>query len=403
VFPDYPPVGSLLPAALVVSIGLLLRARWTGERCARRWLLTLFGISVLLSSAQIALFGREGDRALAFLQPALVGTLVALLVHLGSTKRLWSKAAIWITLPIALATAALLAYVWRRPDPFLPLLALVIALTWLAGTLRGKWRWLPRLALLPMSIAAGAWLFNPNAVWRNAAGWVRNAFDLINYVLWPVTIVVLMARLTHSLIADRAPRGWAAVAIRLALIALLLLGLGIYALLEALWVKAEDSLSLMPALASLTAIAVAMLLAWALQGWRRLAPVAQALLVMLCTAYASSYGFTISLPALTEQRAAKIDRAIQRYYARHDRYPPKLASLVPFYLWHIPQPVIMTDQTWCYQGSETYYRLGYVHRPAYGTPRQFISIRFHASAGEPPDPGWPCDGELERARANAPP
>ena len=96
---EYPLTG-LIPAALVVLIGLALRARWTDERWARRWLLYLFGVSVLLSGVQVVLLGREAYKVQAFLQPALVGTLVALLVHLGSTARLWSKPAIWITLPV---------------------------------------------------------------------------------------------------------------------------------------------------------------------------------------------------------------------------------------------------------------------------------------------------------------
>jgi hypothetical protein len=129
-----------------------------------------------------------------------------------------------------------------------------------------------------------------------------------------------------------------------------------------------------------------------------------ALLVMLTASYAFNRGswMALSPPWLTEARAEKINRAIQRYHERHGYYPSRLANLMPFYLWRIPQPMIFRDQTWCYEGGDDYYRLGYVHQPAFGVPPEYISIRIHAAVGEPPESSWPCDDELEKAKSKAP-
>jgi hypothetical protein len=171
---------------------------------------------------------------------------------------------------------------------------------------------------------------------------------------------------------------------------------------ETVWVIAEDSLSIIPTIVFLVATAAAMLLAWTATGWRRLAALGLVLLVTLTISHASSLGWRMSPTSLTEMRADKIQRAIQKHYERQERYPSKLGNLVPLYLWRIPQPMIFRDQTWCYEGGSDYYRLGYVHQPWFGSPTESISIQIHAAVGEPPDPSWPCDDALEKARSQSP-
>jgi hypothetical protein len=189
---------------------------------------------------------------------------------------------------------------------------------------------------------------------------------------------------------------------RLAVAVLLLLVIGHLIVTETVWVQAEDSLSVIPGVVFIVATAAAMLLAWAVRGWRRLAALAFALLVMLTASYTSALGWRMSPTGLTGVRAEKIEQAIQRYYERNGQYPPELAALTPFYLWRIPQPMIFRDQTWCYEGGDDYYRLGYVHQPTFGVPSEYISIQIHAAEGEPPESSWPCDDELEKAKSKAP-
>jgi hypothetical protein len=394
------PVASLVPAALIVLVGVYIRARPADERSARRWLFYLFGVCALLIGAQL-LAHRQGAYKLGtFLQPAMVGALVALLVHLATAPKLWSKPTIWITLLVVLASAALLVCLWQE-DAIFALLPLIVALAWKACEWRGKGRWVSYLALLLLLIAVGGWKFNPNVIWMSDTEWLKYVIALANLILWPVVSVVLVARLAYASVIGKKPVNWVAIATRLALVALLLLGMGYDIVIERVWVRAEDSLQILPALMSLAAIAVAMLLAWALKGWRKLAALAFALLLMFSTACVDGWSSWILPTGLTETRAEKIDRAIERYYERNGRYPSRLASLMPFYLWRIPQPMIFRDQTWCYEGGDDYYRLGYVYQPGFGWP-EGISIRIHAAAGEPPESSWPCDDELERAKSKAP-
>ncbi len=399
-FLEFSVVG-LVPAALVVLAGIYVRARQADGKLARRWLLFLFSVLVLLYGTQFLILRWEVYRFGVLLQPALVGTLVALLVHLGATREL-SRKTIWITLPATLAIVALMVYWWIETDPLLPLVSAVTALAWQSWKWRGKRRWLACVALFLLLLMVCAGYLIPTSWLMNRPKWLHGSILIGNLFVWPIVAVVLTARLVYTSLASDRPSNWPATVIRLAVAVLLLLVIGDLIVTETVWVQAEDSLSVIPVVVFTAAVAAAMLLAWAVTGWRRLGALIFALLVTLTASYASEQGWRISPPWLTEARAEKIDRAIQRYYERQGHYPSRLANLVPFYLWRIPQPVIFRDQTWCYEGGDDYYRLGYVHQPTFGVPSEYISIRIHAAADEPPKSSWPCDDELERARSKAP-
>jgi hypothetical protein len=408
-FLEFSVVG-LAPATLIVLAGMYVRARQADEKLARRWLLFLFSVSVLLYGTQFLILRRETYRLGALLQPALVGTLVALLVHLGATRELWSRKTIWITLPATLAIVALMVYWWKETDPLLPLISAVTALAWQAWEWRGRpfdgaqdrRRWLAYLALLLLLLMVCAGYLIPISWLMNRPKWLYGSILIGNLFVWPIVAVVLVARLVYASLASDQPSNWTATVIRLAVAVLLLLVIGHLIVTETVWVQAEDSISVIPGVVFIVATAAAMLLAWAIRGWRRLAALGFALLVILTASYASALGWRMSPTGLTEVRAEKIERAIQRYDERNGQYPPELAVLTPFYLWRIPQPMIFRDQTWCYEGGGDYYRLGYVHQPTFGVPPEYISIRIHSAVGEPPESSWPCDDELEKAKSKAP-
>ena len=402
-FLEFSVVG-LAPAALVVLAGIYVRARQADGKFARRWLFFLFSVSVLLYGTQFLILRREAYRLGALLQPALVGTLVALLVHLGATRELWSRKTIWITLPATLAIMALVVYWWIETDPLVLLISMVTALAWQAWGWRGKRRWLAYLALLLLLLMVCAGYLIPTSWLMNRPKWLYGSILIGNLFVWPIVAVVLIARLVYTRIASDQPSNWPATVIRLAVAVLLLLVIGDLIVTETVWVQAEDSLSVIPGVVFMVATAAAMLLAWAVTGWRRLGALGFVLLVTLTASYAFNRGswMALSPPWVTEARAEKINRAIQRYYERQGHYPSRLANLMPFYLWRIPQPMIFRDQTWCYEGGNDYYRLGYVHQRAFGVPPEYISIRIHAAVGKPPESSWPCDDELERAKSKAP-
>jgi len=408
------------PAALVVLAGIYVRARQADGKFARRWLFFLFSVVALLFATQFLALRWEVYRFGALLQPALVGTLVALLVHLGATRELWSRKTIWITLPATLAIVALMVYWWIETDPLLPLISAVTALAWQAWEWRGRpfdgaqdrpfdqaqdrRRWLAYLALLLLLLMVCAGYLIPISWLMNRPKWLYGSILIGNLFVWPIVAVVLVARLVYTSLAGDQPSNWPATVIRLAVAVLLLLVIGNLIVTETVWVQAEDSLSVIPVVVFIVATAAAMLLAWAVTGWRRLGALVFALLVVLTASYAFNLGswYALSPPWLTEARAEKIDRAIQRYYERQGHYPTRLANLTPFDLWRIPQPMIFRDQTWCYEGGDDYYRLGYVHQPAFGVPPEYISIRIHSAVGEPSEWSWPCDDELEKAKSKAP-
>jgi hypothetical protein len=403
-FLEFSIVG-LAPAALVVLAGTFFRARQKDERLGRRWLFFLLSVVVLLFGTQLPVLRWEMYRFGMFFQPALVGTLAALLVHLGVARELWSRRTIWIMLPTTLAMVALMVYWWIETDPLIPLISVITALTWQAWEWRGRRRWLAYLALLLLLLMVAGWILNPYLMYlmlMNRSKWLYGVIAVGNLFVWPMVAIVLVARLIHTSTADPQPSNWLATVFRLAMTVILLLVLGDLIVTETVWVIAEDSLSIIPTIVFLAATAAAMLLAWTVTGWRRLAALGFVLLVTLTVSRASSLGWSMSPTSLTDARAERIERAIQAYHERQGRYPSRLGDLVPLYLWRIPQPMIFRDQTWCYQGGDDYYRLGYVHQPGYGWPLESISIRIHAAVGEPPGLGWPCDDALERARSQSP-
>jgi hypothetical protein len=403
-FLEFSVVG-LAPAALVVLAGMYVRARQADGKLARRWLLFLLSVSVLLIGPQSLLYRWKMYNLQAHLQPAVFGTLAALLVHLSATPDLWSRATLWITLPSVSAIAALLGHLTVKMDRSVIGMVLISAITtlvWQAWEWRGKRRWLAYLALLLLLLMVGGWILNPYLMLMDRPGWLYGSILIGNLFVWPIVAVVLVARLVYTSIAGDQPSNWPATVIRLVVAVLLLLVIGDLIVTETVWVQAEDSISVIPVVVFTAAVAVAMLLAWAVTGWRRLVALAFALLVTFTASCAFQQGMRTSPTGLTEARAETIERAIQRYYGRQGHYPSRLADLMPFYLWRIPQPVIYRDQTWCYEGGDDYYRLGYVHQPAFGVPPEYISIRIHGAVGEPPGSSWPCDGELEKAKSQAP-
>ena len=394
-------VAGLAPAALLVLAGMGVRARQADEKLARRWLFFLFSVLVLLYGTQFLILRWEMYEVGEFLQPALVGTLVALFIHLGATPDLWSRETIWITFSTTLVVVTLMIYWWKEAgDPLFFLISVITALAWQAWEWRGRRRWLAYLTLLLLLLMVCGWTLNPYLMLMNRPKWLYDSILIGNLFVWPIVAVVLVARLVYTSIANAQPSNWLATVIRLAVAVLLLLVIGDQIVTETVWVRAEDSLSVIPIILFIVATAAAMLLAWAVTGWRRLAALGFVLLVTLTISYASNLGWRLSPTFSTEARAEKIERAIHRYYERQGHYPSRLANLMPFYLWRIPQPMIFRDQTWCYEGGDDYYRLGYVHQPGFGW--HDISIRIHDAVGEPPERSWPCNDALEKAKSQSP-
>ena len=103
---------------------------------------------------------------------------------------------------------------------------------------------------------------------------------------------------------------------------------------------------------------------------------------------------------LTEERAERINQALEAYYAREGRYPQDLRQLVPRYVLSLPGPVIIYGQGWCYQGGKDYYRLGYLDREHWSDPRLFG--RVYSAKGHSPLKVDICQPAIDTYRTQHP-
>jgi hypothetical protein len=94
---------------------------------------------------------------------------------------------------------------------------------------------------------------------------------------------------------------------------------------------------------------------------------------------------------LTEQRAEQVNQAIRRYQAENGTFPIALVDLSPRYLWRIPEPIMLQGTTWCYEGGNDHYRLGYFFHDRFDGP---ASVRIQDAAGTPPNTEWKCERDV---------
>lgn len=109
---------------------------------------------------------------------------------------------------------------------------------------------------------------------------------------------------------------------------------------------------------------------------------------------------TVDFRQLTEQHAAQVSAAVEKYYDRNGRYPQNLHQLTPRYFLSLPKPVIIFGQTWCYDEGEAFYRLGYVSRQHWSDPR--LTGELYKSIGTVPELAPLCQEEVATMQARYP-
>ncbi len=166
------------------------------------------------------------------------------------------------------------------------------------------------------------------------------------------------------------------------------------------WDSTGDSLGMlwlgMPVLSLLFSSA---LLSGLLPGNAKLAGLSYLLsipLMILLAARAQSVDFR----RLTEARADRARQAIEAYYAREGRYARDLGQLTPWLVLSLPGPVVIYAQSWCYQGGEDYYRLGYLDREHWSSPILFG--RVYSTEGHSPLRVDVCQAAIDAYRAQHP-
>ena len=189
-------------------------------------------------------------------------------------------------------------------------------------------------------------------------------------------------------------------AILLGLSALLVAGILYHLYWLIVWDSTTDAVSyLWLILPVLAAIYSGVMLAINLPAWKILSFL-YALLLPAAMIAVSVIASQVDFRQLTQERAGRIVRAIQAYHEREGHYPQSLRQLSPRYLLSLSEPVVLYGQSWCYDGGDDFYRLGYVYRKHWSDPNLIGQV--YTATGEAPDLPPICGQEIAALRRQDP-
>jgi len=395
--------------ALVVLAGVFVHRTGPEENAQRRFFLLLEFTALAMLVVVLVIELIPGLRVHLFwvtraLTPVIFGLILLILIYLPRLGQLDRRDRV-IVIALGLAILGLIGYFLREPSlllMYLPGAAVCLGAAWLVSTRPSRWMWL--LPLAAVLLWALFNFFNSSDVsWAGIpqpVAWLLR----VSIILAPVFSVAVMAVFTYSglRMTLAPPPGMDAEtldavriegALRL-LAALLLLALGVYSTVWAsIWDQTSDGLGglMLATLISITGIACGMIIGARSSGGWRWSGVLFALIVAVSAYAGFEAGWNVSFPALTEQRAARIAQALERFHQRENRYPQHLNELVPWDLLYVPQPVMFRGEGWCYQGDLDDYRLAAFAHEYFGTP---VSLPVYASAGDPAGKPLPCEERL---------
>jgi hypothetical protein len=405
-------LAGLIPVALFIGAGWWIISRDYPETVRRRSLLILAlaaGVVLLGVIGMAAWLSPSDDKglSLALLAPALLAACVIALVNLHGLAGARRSQLILISL-LGLAFIGLLFglddSLGGKGIPGSLLVSLILGITWLIS---GR----SDALAIELSIAAVLLLglYNRSEVMGypiSDSNWVQAASRLLGFV--PLMVVALSA-LLFTLGIKRIPaaqgdhprsafQAWYPALLRFGLAILLLAGLIYTILWGSIWDRPSDGMTglVLSWFCSLVSIGAGVLMAFTLFGRQRIASLVFLIVVPVLLFQGFNLGWRISNLEITAGRATRIQRAVEHFYEREERYPKTLDELTPRDLLWIPGPVILQGESWCYQGGTHYYRLGAFYRDFIGLP---LSVKVYAQAGMPPAAGWECAARLAEMKA----
>lgn len=281
------------------------------------------------------------------------------------------------------------------------LIGILIVLVWLYWDPIKNWRWF-LFAIEVLLLGLGIWAADTDRLAEIVPSWLGSIASIAAYAIIPGIAVVMAALLLRRLLSNGQSLNWSIMIPNVLMITILFLMIGYQGMLMSIWDVATDGLRWMALwlMTSIFGIGTALLLAWSIPRKKFWAAVIFALITPLVLQQARNLGtydrnhkWGTTPIITTEQRAAKIDHAIQQYYEKNNRYPQNLSNLIPRYILYIPNPFIIPGQDWCYEGGDEYYRFGYLYRQFFSLP---VSVRIHSSAGEAPDGNWECQKKADQ-------
>jgi hypothetical protein len=368
------------------------------ENARRKNLLWLFSAPLTLALLGLLIwtnpYGREISSSLPAwgTLPIVVALLTANLIKLREISGLWSTD----KLPLAalvLITSLSLVFLWLAEHTtfyIVVTLTAFLVFAWIVGKrINAAFFVFLSLASAGIILLGGGGSFpSPGP---DDPAWLRIGLVILS-TLATVLVIFLSAALLYTGIQGSLALNPRRLAWRLALAVVLICASTYPVFWEGIWSAAharvfEDHLPFVHFLVSLIS---GLLLALTLRGWRRLAGPAFVCLGTGAAILALIWGWNISAFELTRQRADRVDEAIAQFHQDNGRYPAGLGELTPAYLLSLPQPVVVRHGSWCYQGGEDYYRLGYVSGQFTYFEADF-QVKIHAQAGAPPPGFWICN------------
>lgn len=392
-----------IPAVIFVAAGIALLTRRNEGAYERRWTIFLLVVAILMS-IPLAIFAesvRTGTYGiiLALGIPALIAVLSLILLKASVIYAQWKEERVLYSL-LLIALGLLLVRMGIGDYGLLTILLVptgILTLTWFVLRNMG-WKALPFIAvvLLTLLLLEAIGLLDQHIVYTTS--WLRSAYRVLSAVVIILTPFISVMMIGRGLeLRHENPQH--------ARVNLILGGLLSMALLATMFRHglmvnatghaAEDH---MPFPAVGLAVVAGILLAFGLERRHFKLGVAFALFMALMMTLSYTAAWLIDPMQITNNRAERVELALQQYKVEQGGYPTNLSQLYPSQVLLLPRPLTGRGQIWCYQGGENYYRLGYAYFQRYyrwTSFHPFSEIRIHNSAGRPPDGPWMCDQELE--------
>lgn len=393
----------ILPIGLLMWAGNAIRARAIAdEKVGEDWLWFLsvgLGLSVIAFIIAMVIGDRTSNFTLPVLLPIMFGFAAALGLHLiqGRNISMGRMAFIFILIVFLLSWVSF-TNIWIMLLSFL-LIAALTALAWLMWN-QGENQYLLLFAIEVILLGISIHVTDLHRTPQIRTEWLKAALSMGSYLFVPWAGVVLSALLIRRLLSNAL--NWRVVTSTLLMVAILFSMIGYQAMLTSLWDVATDGLGwiFLWMTTSIIGIGSAMLMAWSMPRKRLWTSILFALAIPILLVEAHNvanyegvdHKWGTKPIITTENRAEKIDKAIQLYYEKNNEYPHTLSELTPRYLLYIPNPYIIPGLDWCYEGDAAHYRFGYVYRESFSMP---ASVKVYSSAGEPSDEHWRCEDDAK--------
>lgn len=392
----------LIPAFLILLVGLLLRRGKDAQKSEQHFLLFL----LVAGSVLVGLMGlfqlpawqssRLRFQDARILTLPLVGVLALTVLYLPRLRGMERKMKTAVFILAALQLALIIALSTSRDFGFwllhLPAVAVVV-IFWALG------RHYNGLAVTFGLLALGGILFLNYLITHPQDGAMQLA-GLILILATPLLGVaapaILIANGLHRW-ADSGAASRRGLFMSLALALLTLVLVSLYVFWASVWDQTMDlgfGFLVVPFVTG-TAVAAGMAMSVVLEGKQRLVGLAFMLLLPLLFYQLHALGLNAPYHTYNEERADRIAAALDDFYEREGHYPQTLASLVPRDLLSVPPPILLHGEQWCYQGGPNFYRLTAFYQPHWAS---LISLKIYASRGELPSGEWVCETMLTEVK-----